>query len=116
MKKISFLTISFLIAFFSPAFADTTEEATEVYTDMSAPSDQLKPTGFQGVLGALLFSGQRIIGDDGWRTLPLPLILIRYKELAYWSIGGRRGVAYSGRRPFAQVRGGHQGRQGMEGE
>jgi outer membrane protein len=88
MKKYSFLIITFIIAFLPPAFAET-EDPTEVYTDASAPaSDQHKPSDFHGLLGAALFSGQRIIGDDGWRAGLFPLILIRYKDLAYWNIGG----------------------------
>lgn len=88
MKKVLFI-ILFSIACISPAFADTVEELTEVYTDAGVPtSDQNRPSGLHGILGAALFSGQRIIGDDGIRTVPLPVILVLYKDIAYWSIGG----------------------------
>lgn len=88
MNRTFFLTIAFMLAFLSPAFAET-EDPTEAYTDASTPvSDQHKPSGFHGVLGAALFSGQRIVGNDGWRAGLLPLVLIRYKDIAYWSIGG----------------------------
>lgn len=73
----------------SPAFADTTEEVTEVYTDVdAAAADQRGPSGFHGILGAALFGAKKIIGDGGTVIVPLPLILMRYKDVAYWSIGG----------------------------
>jgi outer membrane protein len=88
MKIILFI-ILFSITLLSSAFADTNEEVTEVYTDTGVPTpDQNKSSGFHGILGAGLFTGQRIIGDDGRRTSLFPLILMRYKDIAYWSIGG----------------------------
>lgn len=89
MNKLSSFIILFSIALISPAFADTTEDATEVYTDTGAPVPDLhKPPGLHGILGIALFSGQRIVGDDGMRTLPFPVIFMTYKDIAYWSIAG----------------------------
>jgi len=77
------------IALVSPVFADPTEDATEVYTDAGPPAArQVTPSDFHGILGVALFSGQKIIGDEGRRTAVFPLILMRYKDIAYWSIGG----------------------------
>ena len=85
-----FLAILLLsIALASPVFADSTDDATEVYTDAVRPaSTQEKPSDFHGLLGVALFNGQKIIGDEGRRTSLFPLILLRYKDIAYWSIGG----------------------------
>jgi MipA family protein len=92
VSKIMIRTLSillFTITLISPAYADTTEELTEVYTDAGAPAaDQAMPSGLHGILGAGLFSGQRIIGKGGVRTVPIPIILMLYKDTAYWSIGG----------------------------
>lgn len=73
----------------SPVFAQ--EEVTETYTDtgVSAQDQQVsRPSGFHGILGAGLFNGERIIGDDGRRTALFPFVLMRYKDVAYWSLGG----------------------------
>jgi outer membrane protein len=81
--------ILFGIVLSSPVFAE--EEATETYTDAGgAAQDQQAspPSGFHGLLGAGLFSGQRIIGDDGRRTGLLPIVLLRYKDVAYWRLTG----------------------------
>jgi outer membrane protein len=86
----TFITIIlFSVVLSFPVFAE--EEVTETYTDTGAPARDQEvsaPSGLHGILGAGLFSGQRIIGDDGARTFPLPLILLAYKDIAYWSIGG----------------------------
>ena len=71
-----------------PSFAET-EEPTEVYTDTGQPeADVRAPSGFHGMLGAAVFAGQRSVGSDGTRVLPLPLLFLAYKDVAYWSIGG----------------------------
>jgi MipA family protein len=88
MKKLIFLMLSGLVLS-SQVFAE--EEVTETFTDAGAASQDLQavpPSGFHGLLGAGLFSGQRIIGDDGRRTSLFPLVLMRYKDLAYWSLTG----------------------------
>jgi outer membrane protein len=85
----TFITlILFSIVLSSPGFAE--EEVTETYTDTGVPAQdqQARPSDFHGILGAGLFSGQRIIGDDGRRTSLFPLVLIRYKDVAYWSLTG----------------------------
>ncbi len=77
------------IALFSPAFADTTEDVTEVYTDAGVQiPEQHEPSGLHGILGGGVFSGQKIVGDADRRTLLLPVILMMYRDIAYWSIGG----------------------------
>jgi outer membrane protein len=88
MKKLlSIILLS--LALVSPVFAETAGDLTEIYIDTGAPTpDQEKPSGFHGILGAGLFSGQRIIGDDGVRTVPLPVIFMMYKDIAYWNLGG----------------------------
>ncbi len=74
---------------FSPAFADTTEEVTEVYTDVNAPAaDQRGPSNIHGILGAGVFGRQKIIGDGDTVVGVLPLVLMRYRDVAYWSIAG----------------------------
>ncbi len=71
------------------AYADTATALTEVYVDTGVPTEQpLAPTGLHGILGAGLFNGERIIGDAHRRTILLPIVLMTYKDLAYWSIGG----------------------------
>ncbi len=75
------------------------EDATETYTDVGAPAaaQAARPSGLHGILGAGLFNGQRIIGDDGRRTALLPLVLMRYDDWAYWSLtGGGVWLAQSG--------------------
>lgn len=72
-----------------PAYADTATPLTEVYIDTGVPAEeQPAPTGFHGILGAGLFNGERIIGDAHRRTILLPIVLMTYEDLAYWSIGG----------------------------
>jgi outer membrane protein len=81
--------ILFSLVLFSSVFAE--EEVTETYTDTGVPVQDQQvgaPSGLHGILGAGLFSGQRIIGDDGRRTSLFPLVLMRYKDVAYWSLGG----------------------------
>lgn len=79
----------FSITLVPHVFADTTEDVTEVYTDAGPPkSGQAMPSGIHGILGLALFNGQKIIGDEGRRTSVFPLILMRYRDIAYWSIGG----------------------------
>jgi hypothetical protein len=86
MNKI-LATLLLSIALVSPVFADSTDDVTEVYTDAGAPaSTQEKPSDFHGLLGVALFNGQKIIGDEGRRTSLFPLILLRYKDIAYWSM------------------------------
>ena len=89
MKK--HISILFLLSLFlfSPAFAGTTEEVTEVYTDVDSPvADQRGPSDFHGILGPGMFTWHKIIGDGGTQIALLPLVLVRYKDVAYWSIGG----------------------------
>ncbi len=85
-RFISVVLVSLVLS--SPVFAE--EEATETYTDTGVPAQgrQAAPSGFHGILGAGLFSGQRIVGDDGRRTALFPLVLMRYKDVAYWSLAG----------------------------
>lgn len=91
MKKICTMLLLALV-FCTPVFADTTEDVTEVYTDAGVKkADEQAPSGFHGILGAGLFSGQRIVGDDGRKLVLLPLVLVRYRDSAYWSIGGGGG-------------------------
>jgi len=88
MKKL-LSVILFSLALFSPAFADTTEDVTEVFTDADAPAaDQSGPSNFHGILGPALFSTHKIIGDGHTVIGLFPLILMRYKDIAYWNIGG----------------------------
>lgn len=82
-------TILLSLVLFSSVCAE--EEVTETYTDASAPAHDQQvsaPSGFHGILGAGLFSGQRIFGDEGKRTSLFPLVLMRYKDVAYWNLGG----------------------------
>lgn len=89
IMKAFITTILCSLALFSPVFADTIEEATEVYMDTGVPdSDQRVASEFHGILGGGLFSGRKTVGDDGVKTVPLPLVFITYKDIAYWSIGG----------------------------
>ncbi len=69
--------------------ADETADLTEVYTAAGEP-DSVPPgaPGLHGLVGAGLFTRQRITGDDGRRTALLPLLFMRYEDVAYWNIGG----------------------------
>ncbi|MEK6700589.1 MAG: MipA/OmpV family protein [Nitrospirota bacterium] len=72
-----------------PAYADTVSDLTEDYTAAGVPGqEQAAPSGFHGILGAGLFNVEKIVGDSDRKTVPLPLIIITYKDLAYWSLGG----------------------------
>jgi outer membrane protein len=87
--KTLIIIMLFSSVLFSPVFAE--EEVTETYTDAGVPAQErqaLRPSDFHGILGAALFSGQRILGDDGRRISLFPLLLMRYKDIAYWSLGG----------------------------
>jgi outer membrane protein len=88
MKKLLSI-ILFCSTLFSTAFAETSEEVTEVYTDTGAPTtEQNKPSNVHGILGAALFGTHKIIGDGNTVIGLFPLILMRYKDVAYWNIGG----------------------------
>ena len=88
MQKIIFILLC-TIALVTPAFADTNEDVTEVLTDTGVPtSDQDEPSGFHGILGGALFSTHKVIGDGGLVIVALPLVVLTYKDLAYWTLGG----------------------------
>lgn len=93
MNKLVFAIFAAGVILYGPCtFAsDTVEDATEVYTDTSGQVkdiDRFPPQGLHGILGAGIFSSQRIIGNGERRTGPLPIILMTYKGIAYWSLGG----------------------------
>ncbi len=87
MKKVLMVLLFALVVSLT---ARAEEEATETYTDVggTAPAQAAAPSGLHGIIGAAIFNGQRIIGDDGRRTALLPLVLMRYEDWAYWSLTG----------------------------
>lgn len=83
------LTAATALLVFRPAYADTSTALTEVYTDTGVPAEeQPAAKGLHGILGAGFFNGERIVGIAHRRTVLLPIVLMTYKDWAYWSIGG----------------------------
>jgi len=83
------ISLLFLLFISCQAVADTIEEVTESYTDMQlSEGEPNHAENFHGILGAGVFTGERILGEGGRWTLPLPLVVMRYRDLAYWSITG----------------------------
>jgi outer membrane scaffolding protein for murein synthesis (MipA/OmpV family) len=72
-----------------PAFADTAEDLTEDFIIAGAPErESPAQSNFHGMLGAGLFNYEKISGDDGRRTALLPIVIVTYKDIAYWTLGG----------------------------
>src|SRR5512147_1743737 len=88
MKIFIFITaLTFIIC--PPVYAE--QEVTEIYTDTGVPirDDSVSESeGFHGTLGAAFFNWQKILGDRGKIITLSPVIIMRYKDLAYWSLGG----------------------------
>ena len=87
--KASIFVLLFLIFTF-PVFAQQ-EQPGETYadTDMLAPTQGIeKPSGFHGRLGAGFFTAKRIFGDNHLLVNTGPVILLRYEDIAYWSLTG----------------------------
>ena len=73
----------------SPAYADMAATLTEIYTDSGVPEkERPAPSHFHGFLGVGEFHGERIVGDARRRTVLLPVVLLTYRDLVYWSISG----------------------------
>lgn len=71
------------------AYADTASDLTEDYIAAGVPGrEQAAPSGFHGVVGTGLFNFKKVAGDSDRKTVPLPLVLMIYKDWAYWSLGG----------------------------
>jgi outer membrane protein len=87
--KTSIAIMLFLI-FTSPVFAQQADVA-ETYTDTGIPAPEEgmgQPSGFHGVLGAGFFTAKRIFGDNHLLINVGPVILMRYEDIAYWSLIG----------------------------
>jgi outer membrane scaffolding protein for murein synthesis (MipA/OmpV family) len=62
---------------------------TEIYTYSGVPGrEQPAPLHLRGILGPGVFQGERIVGDARRRNVLLPIVLLNYRDLAYWSIAG----------------------------
>ena len=84
---ISIIALSFFLC--SPIYAE--QEVTEIYTDTGVPIREegvSEPAGFHGTLGVGFFGSKKIIGDGGTIIAVSPVVMLRYKDLAYWSLGG----------------------------
>ncbi len=83
--------ITLCLVFCSPVFAEE-EDLTETYTDAGVPvregALEARPSGVHGILGGAFFGGKRIIGDNDTIAGLFPLVLLRYKDAAYWSLTG----------------------------
>ncbi len=78
------------LAFTSPVLAQQ-EDASETYADTGMPGLEGgvgKPSGFHGILGAGFFTWHRIFGDNHMLIDSGPVILLRYEDIAYWSLSG----------------------------
>ncbi|MCK9419573.1 MAG: MipA/OmpV family protein [Nitrospirae bacterium] len=72
-----------------PAYADTTADLTEDNVAAGVPSpEQAALSNFHGILGLGVFNFKKMVGDSDRITFPLPIIIITYKDLAYWTLGG----------------------------
>lgn len=72
-----------------PAYADTAAALTEVYADNGLPEwGRPVQKGLHGLIGAGLFRGDRLVSDPRTRTALLPVVLMTWDDLAYWSITG----------------------------
>jgi len=77
------LSVCFLV------YADTAADLTEDYTASGVPDrEQDTPPAFHGIVGAGLFNYKKVVGDEGRRNIVLPIVLMTYKDRAYWSLGG----------------------------
>ena len=86
----SSIAIMLFLIFASPVFAQQ-EDPAETYTDtgMTAAEEGMgKPSGFHGVLGGGFFTAKRIFGDNHRLIFVQPVILMRYEDIAYWSLNG----------------------------
>lgn len=85
--KTSIAILLFLI-FTSPVFAQM-ENPAETYADTRMPADEVgaaRPSGFHGVLGGGFFTEHRIFGDNHLIIAVRPVFLMRYEDIAYWSL------------------------------
>lgn len=89
MKKcISIIALSFF-SLCSTIYA--AQEANEIYTDTGVPTRQdgvSESAGFHGTLGAGFFSRHKILGDNGNVITLSPVVMLHYRDLAYWSVSG----------------------------
>ena len=88
MKASIAIILFFILS--SPVFAQQKDPA-ETYADtgISAAEEGIgKPSGFHGVLGAGFFTAKRIFGDNHRLITVGPVILMRYEDIAYWSLNG----------------------------
>lgn len=79
-----------VLIFTSPVFAQQ-EDGAETYADTGMPGleDGVgKPSGFHGILGAGFFTWHRIFGDNHMLIDVGPVVLLRYEDIAYWSLTG----------------------------
>lgn len=85
----SILLCTIMLFAWRPAYADIAAAFTEVYADNGVPDGGRPATeGLHGLLGAGWFKGDRIVGDPRYRTVLLPIVLLTWKDWAYWSITG----------------------------
>jgi len=85
--KTSIAILLFFI-FTSPVFAQQ-EHPAETYADTGIPADETgaaRPSGFHGVLGGGFFTEHRIFGDNHLMIAVTPVFLMRYEDIAYWSL------------------------------
>ncbi len=77
-----------ILMFISPVFAQQ-EHPAETYADTGMPADEAgaaRPSGFHGVLGGGFFIERRIFGDNHLMIDTTPIFLMRYEDIAYWSL------------------------------
>lgn len=84
------LTLSVLILCFTgPVLSDTVSDFVEDQTAAGIPGmEKNLPEGFHGLLGVGLFGYQKIAGSSGTDIVPLPVVLMTYRDWAYWSLAG----------------------------
>jgi outer membrane protein len=69
---------------------DTPTDLNQVYAPGSGdPPPAERRSDWHGLLGGGVFTAQTAVGDS--RTLPVPLVVVAYRDIAYWSIA-RGGV------------------------
>jgi len=84
------IALMLLLLFASPVFAQQ-EDAGETYVDTGAiaPAEGGGDfSGFHGILGGGFFTAKRIYGDNHRLIYVLPVVLMRYEDIAYWSLSG----------------------------
>lgn len=88
MVKSGILAYCIFVLFLRPpAFADTAADISEDSTASGIPErETAAQTGLHGLIGAGMFSFEKIVGDGGRRIFPLPIVIAAYDSRLYMSI------------------------------